>query len=220
MIAIGSMKIIIDQRERNPDIINCLEKTGIDIERKTLPVGDYVVSNRICIERKTISDFESSLINGRLFDQIERLKQAYEFPIVLIEGNIEEFRLGLKQIIGAIISIYINYKIEVIFCFTNFETAEVIANIIKKEQENKDNEPSLKGSFKAHSDNQIQEYIVGNLPGIGPKLAKKLLIKFKNIKNLANADVDELTKIDKIGKIKAKKIHEIINKNYAESDKR
>ncbi|MEM3875675.1 MAG: ERCC4 domain-containing protein, partial [Candidatus Micrarchaeaceae archaeon] len=97
------MKIIIDQRERNSDIINCLEKTGIDIERKTLPVGDYVVSNRICIERKTISDFESSLINGRLFDQIERLKQAYEFPIVLIEGNIEEFRLGLKQIIGAII---------------------------------------------------------------------------------------------------------------------
>ncbi|MEM3875616.1 MAG: helix-hairpin-helix domain-containing protein, partial [Candidatus Micrarchaeaceae archaeon] len=97
---------------------------------------------------------------------------------------------------------------------------KISANIIKKEQENKDNEPSLKGSFKSHSDNQIQEYIVGNLPGIGPKLAKKLLIKFKNIKNLANADVDELTKIDKIGKIKAKKIHEIINKNYAESDKR
>ncbi len=208
------MKIIIDHRERNSSIIEQIKKTEIDIEIKTLPVGDYIVSNRIGIERKTISDFESSLISGRLFDQIQRLNEAYEFPIVLIEGNVEEFKLNIKQIIGAIISIYINYKIEVIFCFSNFETTEVIMSIIKKEQQNNNNEPSLKGSFKAHSDNQLQEYIIGNLPGIGPKLTKKLLIKFKNIKNLMNANIEELIKIDKIGKLKAKKIYEIINRNY------
>ena len=92
------MKIIIDHRERNSNIIEMIKKTEIDIEIKTLPVGDYIVSNRIGIERKTISDFESSLISGRLFDQIQRLNKAYEFPIVLLEGNVEEFKLNIKQI--------------------------------------------------------------------------------------------------------------------------
>ena len=210
------MKIIIDKRERNSNVIDGLKKKGFEIEIKTLPVGDYILSNRVCIERKTISDFESSLISGRLFDQIKRAKEAYEFPIVLIEGTADEFRLNLKSIIGAIVSIYTEYRVQVIFCFDVFESVGIIAKIIEREQIKKYNEPSLKGGTKAYTDNQFKEHIVGNIPGIGPKLARQLLLKFRNIRNIANADVDELTKIEKIGKIKAQKIQEILNEDYRE----
>ena len=61
------MKIIVDQRERNLELINALHENGVEVEIKTIPVGDYILSDRICVERKTVSDFESSIINGLNF---------------------------------------------------------------------------------------------------------------------------------------------------------
>ena len=58
------LRIIVDNRERNIGIIESLEEQGIDLNFAQLPVGDYIISDRICIERKTASDFESSIMNN------------------------------------------------------------------------------------------------------------------------------------------------------------
>ena len=42
------------------------------------------------------------------------------------------------------------------------------------------------------------QFILEGFPGIGPKTAKKLLKKFKTLKNIFNAEIDELRGI--IGK--------------------
>jgi len=67
---------------------------------------------------------------------------------------------------------------------------------------------------KAATLKQRQEHIVETLPGVGPKLAKSLLIKFKNIKQLFMAREEELRKIDKMGEKKAEKIIDTINHEY------
>ena len=59
-------KIIIDNRERNLDLLDTLEQHGMTITFAQLPVGDYIISNRMCVERKTTNDFESSIMNSRL----------------------------------------------------------------------------------------------------------------------------------------------------------
>ncbi len=69
---------------------------------------------------------------------------------------------------------------------------------------------------KGLSEKQQQEYIVSSLPGIGTGLAKPLLKRFRTIKRIINANEDELKSIDKIGEKKAKKIIDIINKEYEE----
>ncbi len=212
------MKIIIDQRERNSDLLSGLQDNGIKIERKTLPVGDYILSDRICIERKTIYDFESSIINGRLFEQIDKLKKTYEFPIILIEGNVSDFRINLNAIFGAIISIYVEHKIQTIFCFDVFDTVKILKLIAEREQKIEKHLPTLKGALKAYSNDEFKEYVVGNLPGIGPKLARHLLAKFKTIKNIANSNINELLKVEKIGKKKSAKIHEIFNEEYTNNE--
>jgi ERCC4-type nuclease len=208
------IKIIIDNRERNVELINAIEANGIEFEFRTVHVGDYVISDRVCMERKTVSDFESSLINGRLFEQIKRLKENYEFPILLLEGNQEDFRLKNNVINGTIASLYIDHGIEVICTYNARNSADIIANIARHEQEKEQREPSLKGGARAHTNEQFQEFIIGNIPGIGPKLAKSLLKHFKNIRNIANAEIKELTEVDKIGKKKAENIHNTINKIY------
>ena len=207
-------KVIIDNRERNSEIIDGIEARGIDIEFRTAHVGDYIVSDRVCIERKTVNDFESSMMNGRLFDQIDRLREEYEMPILILEGDADYFRLKSSVINGAIASLYIDYGIVALRTANPRETAELIASIAKQEQRGSAREPSLKGGARAYTHEQFQEYIIGNLPGIGPKLGKALLKRFKSVRKIANASVDELMQVEKIGKKKADTIFKTLNEDY------
>lgn len=213
------LRVIVDQRERNLDLIGSLEVKGIDVEMETMPVGDYAVSDRVCIERKTVSDFESSIINGRLFDQLERLRDTYRFPIVILEGSQDDFRLKQNVITGTIVAIYIDYGIPIIYSYGPENTAEIIATIAKREQQAGKRNPSLKGGIRAYTNRQFQEFVVGNLPGIGPKLAKSLLRHFRSIKMIANASVEELMEVEKIGRKKAESIHSTINSAYEDQDR-
>ena len=77
-----------------------------------------------------------------------------------------------------------------------------------------------KGAFTPHSKKKAfslkeqQEYLVSSLPDIGMTLAKPLLNKFKTIKNIVNAKESKLTEVEKIGKIKAKKIRGVLDTEY------
>ena len=59
-------KIIIDYREKNSLVASELIKLGFEIEFRELKVADYLVKNT-AIERKTVGDFISSMINRRLY---------------------------------------------------------------------------------------------------------------------------------------------------------
>jgi len=85
---IEKQKIIVDYREKNSLIISELIRLGIEIEFRELKVADYIVKD-VAIERKTINDFTSSMINKRLFNQIQELKQ-YKNRLLLIEGIDEQ----------------------------------------------------------------------------------------------------------------------------------
>jgi ERCC4-type nuclease len=210
------LKVIVDNRERNETLLGALEANGVDVESKSIHIGDYVISERVCIERKTIFDFESSIMNGRLFDQITRLKENYEFPILILEGDPDYFRLQGNVINGTIASLYIDYGIVVLCTYNAQQTAEIIAGIARHEQIDHGREPSLKGGARARSQNQFQEYVIGNIPGIGPKLAKALLKHFGSIKNIADAGAEDLQKVEKIGRKKADLIHDTLNGAYKE----
>ncbi len=214
------LKIIIDSRERNTELISALENRGIEAAIKTLAVGDYIVSDRVGIERKTVSDFESSLMNGRMFEQLARLKEAYERPILLIEGSREDFRLKQNVVFGAIISMYIDDNLQVLLSEGIDDTADMLLSLAKHEQSGRTRMPSLKGGAHAYTDSEYQEYMVGNLPGVGPKLAKALLSHFGSIRNIASSDMEDLLKIDKIGKVKAKRILDILNVDYEDAKHR
>ncbi|MDE1833312.1 MAG: hypothetical protein KGH58_02745 [Candidatus Micrarchaeota archaeon] len=208
------LRVIVDQRERNQELISLMEANGLEIELKTLPVGDYAISDRVCVERKTVSDFESSIMSGRLFEQIKRLREAYAFPILILEGEYEEFRLKSKVINGAIASLYIDYGMNVMHSHGERNTAEIIAGLAKHESEGGPSEPSAKGGFKSLTQQDFQEHVVGNLPGVGPKLARALLKRFGSIRGIAEANADELMDVEKIGEKKAETIHRTINSAY------
>ena len=67
-------KIIVDNRERNSLVPSELVNMGFQIEFTQLNVADYIINN-VAIERKTVSDLKSSIINKRIFSQMQEIKQ-------------------------------------------------------------------------------------------------------------------------------------------------
>ena len=208
------LSLLIDNRERNLEIIESLAENNVKVSFLQLPVGDYIVSDRMCVERKTVRDFESSIIDTRLFDQAQRLKDAFEKPIIIIEGSMDELSLGRNVILGTILALYTDYNIQVINSTGPSETSYILSKFAEREQILERRQPRLLGSKKAYTQYQWQLVILASLPGIGPGLAKNLIAHFKTVRNLCNADVDELMEIDKIGRKKAERIYSIINSEF------
>ena len=67
-------EIIVYYREKNSLVISQLMKLNFEIEFKELKVADYLIKD-IAIERKTVSDFISSMLNQRLRKQLKELQQ-------------------------------------------------------------------------------------------------------------------------------------------------
>ena len=206
-------KIIVDYREKNCLIPYELIDLGVDVEFKELKIGDYIAGD-IIIERKTISDFISSMLNKRIFAQIEDLKQ-FESKLLIIEG-IEERELyndnseggvNANAIRGFLLSITLKHKIPIIFTKNSEDTAKYLFILLNK----KENEMSLNAKKKSRNKKEQLQFILEGFPGIGPKTAKKLLKEFKSIKNITNASEEELRKL--IGK-KAEIIIKLVHQEY------
>ncbi|MEM3791221.1 MAG: ERCC4 domain-containing protein [Candidatus Micrarchaeaceae archaeon] len=205
------VRIIVDTREKNLELIEYLDKLGLEISFAALPVGDYIISERVCIERKTSRDFENGIMSNRLFEQLHNLSQDYERPILIIEGN--EFSLKENVIKGAILSIFLDYGIQVIQTTDYEDTASVIFKLAEREQK-EEILPRIRGTKRAFTKEEWQLFVVSSLPGIGPKLAKRLIERFGSIKNIVNATAEEIMEVDKIGIKKAKEICEVLSYSY------
>lgn len=210
----NKLKAIIDYREKNSLVASELISLGFEINFSDLKVADYIIKDT-AIERKTVSDFITSMINKRLLKQLEDLQQ-YESKLLIIEGIDEQelysdkIDIGLNPnaIRGFLLSILLKYKIPIIFTKDYQDTGKFLYILAKKQEK----EISLFAKRKARNINEQSQFILESFPGIGPKTARKLLEKFGNIKSILNADLDELKKV--LGK-KAEKIKGIIEHNWS-----
>jgi len=169
----------------------------IKLETKSLKIGDYLIGN-IIIERKTVQDFISSMLNKRLLTQLKQMSK-YNQRLLIIEGIDEqelyskETKLNPNSIRGFILSILINYQIPIIMTQNYLDTSEYLITLAKQQIKLK-TESSLHKRIPKTIQEQKQ-YILESFPNIGPVKAKKLLKKFKTLKNIFNAKEEELKEI-------------------------
>ena len=90
--------ILVDNREMGATTPFYLYQKGFNINVGQLEVGDYILSNSLCIERKSIStgDIFQSLKTHHLTDQIIKMLKYYGYIIILLE--FENFEDILKII--------------------------------------------------------------------------------------------------------------------------
>lgn len=210
------IRIIVDNREFTSVVVRELVKRDVYIEPKQLPVGDYIISERICVERKLVQDFLQSLIDGRLFSQLKNIKLEYQRPILILEGDdlFTSRKIHSSAIYGALVSIIADFNIPIISTATAKESAELIRSLAQREQFDEKRIPSIRGEKMAMSTSERQQFIIESLPNISATLAQRLLEHFGTVKAIVQADVDDLTKVKGIGRKTAEEIKKIINSDY------
>ncbi|ASJ15611.1 DEAD/DEAH box helicase [Thermococcus chitonophagus] len=211
------IKVVVDSRELRSEVVKRLKTLGVKLEFKTLDVGDYIVSEDVAIERKSANDFIQSIIDGRLFDQVKRLKEAYPRPIVIVEGQLYGIRnVHPNAIRGAIAAVTVDFGVPVIFSSNPEETAQYIFLIAKREQEEKEKEVRIRSEKKALTLAERQRLIVEGLPHVSATLAKRLLRHFGTVERVFTASEAELMKVDGIGEKIAREIRKVITAPYRE----
>ena len=212
------MKVFIDHREMRSRVVDELIELGAEIEITTLKIGDYVVSDRVAFERKTVDDIFSTLLERReLFSQLFDLAKSYRKPILIIEGEDIFFfsgrRMNLKAIQGFLNTIAL-MRIPTLYTLNEAETAQVISMIASKEQNDRTRPFNLHGKRSRLSQTKMKEYIVASLPGIGQVASRNLLSHFGSVENVLTAPREELMKVERVGFKTAKRIREIAGGRY------
>lgn len=207
-------KIFVDSRER--EMAKLLESLGLEVTVKNLEVGDYVVSDRVAIERKTATDFVASIIDPQrnLFRQIADLARTYDRPVLILEGrDLYSRQMNAGSIRGAMASVAVDYGIPIIPTEDKDETAEVIALLARRERM-EGREPKLHGHKTARTLKEQQEYLIAAIPSVGPMVAKNLLKHFGSIEKIMTASSGQLQEVEKVGPKIAQRIRELVGGSY------
>ncbi|MCE2614785.1 MAG: helix-hairpin-helix domain-containing protein [Nitrosopumilus sp. (ex Thoosa mismalolli)] len=209
---IENLRIIVDERERKSGIPELLKSIGLNLEMKTLPIGDYIVAPETVVERKSIRDLMSSVFDGRLFDQCSRLKEHFQHPVVLMEGNVDEIEEITENPLifyGAISTDVLDFKIPVIPTPSATHTAKLLVSMCSRKDTPKG--PYLKKIKKSSDLERQQLSVLCSLPGIGEKFAVRMLEKFGTPLKVFTATTAELAKVEGLGDARAKKIKKMLD---------
>jgi ERCC4-type nuclease len=214
------ISIIADHRERRTKACEWLRTYDARIIEQALDVADYIVSDRVGIERKTVSDLLQSVIDQRLFRQLEDLSGTFDRPLLIVEGDQQMLFTARKihpnTIHGVLSSITLDHGIPIIWTHSPRVTAAQIYWTALREQGRMKRGLQTRACKKRKNVPRQQEFLVAGIPNVNSVLGKRLLRQFKTVKNVFSLDEQDIMKVDGIGKKKAKSIWYLLNTKYEE----
>ncbi len=210
---VARVPLVIDSNEPE-DIPEKLRGLGVEFEIKKIAPGDYVLGP-VGIERKTLADFFGSLVKQRLFEQVQRLRDAYPQPLVILEGDLAEistFRQP-QAILGALLSLETTERVPVLTTADKDQTA-LLLSVLWKRQDKGAAEYGLRHKPKGLTREQRQRFLVEGLPSVGETLARNLLAHFGSVRSVFTASEEELKRVAKIGDVRAGEIVRLLAARY------
>ena len=214
-----TVRIVADERERQSGIPDELINLKAVVDFAQLQVGDYIVASDSAVERKSIRDLVQSIYDGRLFAQCSELVTHYAKPVLIVEGSNEMFERSIDNpmvIYGALASVALDFRIAIIHTPSASHTAKALiamANRTLKEKQG----PLLRKVKKSNPVRMQQLSILASLPGVGDKLAVRLLTKFKTPMKVLNASTAELARVEGMGLARATRARKVLDQVQVDS---
>jgi DNA excision repair protein ERCC-4 len=210
-------RVVVDERERQSGVPEKLSKLNVRVYFSTLPVADYVVSPEIAVERKSLRDFISSIYDGRLFVQASEISTSFRKPYILVEGDIREIgnlTRNLNSYYGALASVTLAYDLRVIYTSNPEETAIAISALVHHSRARPLPRGAIMPPPKGKGEEQQQLYFVSSLPGVGLKLARKLLTRYGTPRKVMSLTEGQLGLVQGVGWKRATRIAHMLDTRY------
>lgn len=219
---------VADTTEKRSKIPKLLESLNATVEFRRLEVGDYIVtgpSKAVCFSLKSAEDYLGSIVNDHLHSELYNISANYDRAILIVHGSIEKalwYRKLKRQI-------YANYLAGCVIresdtgkqapvSVVNFQSIYDAVQFMKTVHDlitNDDilREPTaLKVKFSEEKQRLLAVQYMLKPAGVGPKRAKDIKDKFKTIKGITEATVEQLMEVPGIGNKIAEEIYQLVNK--------
>lgn len=203
-----------DERERQSGITDELLRLGAIVDFKQIDVGDYLVAPDCAVERKSIRDLMRSIYDGRLFAQCSEIITHYSRPMLIIEGDIEYVHMLSENpmiFYGTLASLTLDFKLAIMHTKSKAQTAMVLFALARRTSKEQRKGPLIKKIRKGDSSYMQQLSILASLPGVGEKLAARILKKFGTPIRALNASSAELSRVQGMGYARASKLRKILD---------
>jgi DNA excision repair protein ERCC-4 len=221
------VRIVVDERERKSRIPELIKEAGGSVEYAQLPVGDYIVSSEQVVERKTVSDLVGSIYDGRLYIQCSQLVKHFQKPVILIQGDIadlerippdasEEKAMRLSERLplayDALATVMMEFRIPVIHVPTANHAAKFLVLLAGRNLKDGQASGPLLRKIKKENPVLVQQLsVLSSVPGVGNKLAARMLKKFVTPLRALNASAAELATIPGFGLARAERVRKILD---------
>ncbi|KAI8918341.1 hypothetical protein DFJ77DRAFT_291125 [Powellomyces hirtus] len=207
----SKVTILVDTREMRSSICSKLRNIhNVRVEIRQLAFGDYVLSNRIAVERKTRADLLSSVFNKRVYEQISNLKAMCDRPILLIEADEEnsESMAATAQYEGIIASL-LRMQITVLFSESTDYSAHLLFTLATKEA--REGASMDVPDMLPAKNNQAVQFLM-SIPGVSDVTAIAIMnSRFKSLREFVNCSpADMVARIPGLSLGRAKKIHNFL----------
>ena len=224
------MKLQIDNRESKSRINSAVQyfNDKYEIETDNYPVGDFIFDNKVVFEYKTAPDIVSSIIDNRVFRQVEKMKQ-YPFSYVIVVGNVAEHinernanywnrrnqvkQFTVRNYLGALARLQIESKV---IHVDNNQQAWTIMDFITKKL--LDDNPDIRGVDrpKATLSDPIATFLsciyINDSQRLGIKTAVMIreYLHLENLSDLLAVSYDDLVKVKGVGSKTARRIMDVL----------
>jgi ERCC4-type nuclease len=205
------VEIAVDIHERRSGVPNRLAELGVRIAVCHLPIGDYALGDVAIVERKTARGLHHSLIDGRLWPQLGRLRKTALWPYLLIEGSsMYDGPLSAEAVRGLILSVT-DLGVTVIYSSNPHESAEWIRRIARRRLDERRRVDRPAYAQRPQRDPHVPppEQALAAAPGISTTTARALLAEFGSLINVLLASPAELRRIPGVGPNRCRAIQEL-----------
>ncbi len=209
------LKVVVDSREATTakHVVDELKRLGVSVRVEFLDVGDYVISREVAVERKTVSDFVSTLTRRNLFEQVDKLKSAFSKPMLILEGDVSSIpmmsSISMSAVLGALASIA-RMGVSVLPSPSPSTTARLIASLAKQERKAGQQVKVRVKPPKMEDIIEEQLFFMCGLPMIGRERAEAILRVYRTpIEALKRVDGWSKT-VDGIGETIVKRVKEVL----------
>ncbi|MFO7820769.1 MAG: ERCC4 domain-containing protein [Lentisphaeria bacterium] len=200
---------VADDREQQAGIIKILRGfRNVEVTVSRLAVADYIVDDKLHVERKTLRDLTASIKDHRLFKQACQLLRYTDHPVMILEGSgadLQYCQMPRECIQGALISITLILGIPILRAMNAAETANLMIYSAHQVRSAKIG-AYPRGGYRPKGRKKMQYRILQGLPSVGPGRAQELLDHFTTVENVMSAPEEELINVAGIGQATAKKI--------------
>tara|TARA_R110002020_G_scaffold186810_2_gene384901 strand:+ start:234 stop:926 length:693 start_codon:yes stop_codon:yes gene_type:complete len=222
--------LLIDSRE-NSKLSELIEKkanqSNIQNKKQWLEVGDYVIGD-VCFEAKSAMDFLNSVINKRIWTQVDNMDRNYNKNFVVIYGSVKDALGAMKyiktfnnanpaarknmyelQFKGAIGRLRLDYDIGVIWRDSVEDAANEIITLSKMAPV--DRKVIMPSIPRRIATNDVRIDMLTAIKGVSQSKAKELLKLNGSIMEIGDSNKDELTIAKGIGNTVADRILTVLN---------